>query len=330
MEFKSPYFLLLIPLIVASLYLWQRRFKESAFQFPSSQMIEGIPTGWKARFYQWPQYLRWVALILLIVALSGPRKILDQTLVTSEGIDIVLALDISGSMAAEDFTINGHRQNRLDVIKSVVKEFVDKRYSDRIGLVVFGSRAYTACPLTTDYNWLKENLSRVRLGIVENGTAIGSGISSSLLRLKNSQAKSRIVILLTDGVNNAGRIDPMTAANLARTMGIKIYTIGAGTKGLAPMPVDMFGQMVYQNIPVDLDEDTLRAIAQTTGAQYFRATDTESLRRIYKDIDALEKTKIETKGYRQYQELFWILVLIALGLMALDIILANTVLLKIP
>ena len=330
MEIKSPYFLLLLPLLGLAFYFWRSRRKESSFQFPSMNIIQGSPSGWKPRFYQLPVYLRWTALVLLVVALSGPRKVLDQTIVTSEGIDIVLAVDVSGSMAAEDFSINGQRKNRLDIIKSVVKEFVDKRVSDRIGVVVFGSRAYTVCPLTTDYNWLKENLSRVRLGIVEDGTAIGSGISSSLLRLKDSHAKSRIIILLTDGANNAGRIDPMTAAGMAHAMGVKVYTIGAGTKGLAPMPVNVFGQIVYQNFPVDLEEDPLKKIASITGAQYFRATDTEALREIYKNIDALEKTKIETKGYRQYQELFWVFVFVALGLLALDIILANTVLLKIP
>ncbi|MBF0489962.1 MAG: VWA domain-containing protein [Candidatus Omnitrophica bacterium] len=330
MEIKSPYFLLLLPLLALAFYFWCSRKKDASFQIPSATLAQGAPKGWKARFYRLPVYLRWIALVLLIVALSGPRKFLDETLVTSEGIDIVLALDVSGSMSAEDFMINGQRKNRLDIIKSVVKEFVDKRVSDRIGVVIFGSRAYTVCPLTNDYNWLKANLSRVRLGVIEDGTAIGSGISSSLLRLKDSKAKSRIIILLTDGSNNAGRIDPMTAAEMARTMGVKVYTIGAGTKGLAPMPVQMFGQTVYQNVQVDLQEEPLQKIAQLTGARYFRATDTEALRQIYQNIDALEKTKIETKGYRQYQELFWILVLAALGLVAVDILLANTLLLKLP
>lgn len=330
MEFKTPYLLALLPLLAVTFYLWRSRHKESSFQFPSANMMEGAPKGWKLRCYRLPQYLRWLALVLLIVGLAGPRKVLDETLVTSEGIDIILALDVSGSMAAEDFVINGQRKNRLDIIKSVVKEFIDKRISDRIGLVVFAARAYTACPLTTDYNWLKENLSRVRLGVLEDGTAIGSGISSSLLRLKDSHAKSRIVILLTDGANNAGHIDPLTAAKLAATMGVKVYTIGAGTNGFAPVPVNMFGQIVYQNIAVDIEEEPLKQIAGMTGAKYFRATDTEALRQIYKNIDTLEKTKIETKNYRQYQELFWIFVLGALGLLALDILLANTVLFKIP
>jgi Ca-activated chloride channel family protein len=330
MEFKTPYILVLLPLLAVALYIWRSRRKETSFQFPSTQMLDGGPKGWKARCYRLPHYLRWVALALLIIGLAGPRQILEETLITSEGIDIILALDVSGSMAAEDFVINGQRKNRLNVVKSVVKEFIDQRVSDRIGLVVFAARAYTACPLTTDYNWLKENLSRVNLGVLEDGTAIGSGISSSLLRLKESRAKSRIIILLTDGANNAGRIEPLTAAKLASTMGVKVYTIGAGTNGFAPVPVNMFGQIVYQNIAVDIEEEPLKEIAAMTGAKYFRATDTEGLRQIYKNIDALEKTKIESTNYRQYHELFWICVLAALGLIALDILLSNTLLLKIP
>lgn len=330
MEFKSPYFLVLLIVLPVLFYIFEKRKREASFRFPSTQIVEEIRGSWKAKLYRLPYYLRWVGIALLIVGLAGPRKVLDQTMVTSEGVEIVLAIDISGSMAAEDFVINGRRQNRLEVIKSVVKEFIDKRQSDRLGLVVFGTRAYTVCPLTTDYNWLKENLARVRLGLVEDGTAIGSGIASSILRFKDSHSKSKVVILLTDGVNNAGSLDPLTAANMAKTMGVKIYTIGAGTNGLAPMPVSMFGRVVYQNVQVNIDEKPLKKIAELTRAKYFRATDTDSLRQIYKEIDLLEKTKITTKGYRQYRELFWIFVLGALGLLVLDIILANSLLFKIP
>ncbi len=330
MEFKTPWLLILLIIFPLFVYFQNKRKKESSFRFPSTAIIEDVSKGWKARFYRLPLYLRWLAIFLLIIGLCGPRKVLDQTIVESEGIDIVLSLDVSGSMAAEDFTINGKRLNRLEAIKSVVKEFIDQRASDRLGLIVFGARAYTVCPLTTDYKWLKENLSRVTLGLVEDGTAIGSGIASGILRFKDSHAKSKIVILLTDGVNNAGNIDPLTAANMAKTTGVKIYVIGAGTNGLAPMPVNMFGRKVYQQVQVDLDEEPLKKIAEMTGAKYFRATDTDSLRHIYKDIDALEKTKITTKGYRQYHELFWVFVLGALGLLGLAIILENTFLFKIP
>lgn len=330
MELKSPYFLLLIPLLVITFYYWGRRLTGPSFRFPSNQIAEGIPTSWRIRFFRLPQYFRWLALIFLVIALCGPRKVLDQTVVVSEGIDIVLALDLSGSMAAEDYVINGHHVSRLEVLKSVIKEFIDRRQSDRIGLVVFGSQAYTVCPLTTDYNWLKENLNRLHLGVIEDSTAIGSGIVQSLLRLKDSDAESKIIILLTDGGNNAGRIDPITAGRMAHAKNVKIYTIGAGSNGMAPMPVEMFGQTVYQNIPVDLQEEPLKQIAQITSGKYFRASDTESLKQVYKEIDSMEKTKIYTKGYRKYNEWFWSFILAALGFIALDIILSNTVLMKIP
>lgn len=330
MEFKSPYLLLLIPLAAVILYLMRLRRKEASFFFPSTGILKEAPAGWKVRCWRAPFYFKCLALILVIIALAGPRKVLEQTLVSSEGVDIVLALDISGSMAAEDFVINGQRKNRLEIVKTAVKEFIDERKSDRIGLVVFGARAYTACPLTTDHGWLKENLNRVRLGAVEDGTAIGSGLASSLLRLKSGEAKSKIVVLLTDGANNAGRISPLAAAEIARQMKVKVYTIGAGTNGYAPMPVNMFGRVVYQQVEVNIEEEPLRQIAQITDGQYFRATDTQGLREIYKRIDALEKSKIETRGYRQYQELFWILAVSALIIWMLSLVLESTVFLKIP
>ncbi|MEI7999074.1 MAG: VWA domain-containing protein, partial [Candidatus Omnitrophota bacterium] len=250
MEFKYPFILLLLPVLVVIFYFWRLRFRSSSFQFPSTSIFEGAPGSWKEKACHFPQYLRWLALILLIIALASPRKVLDHAVIYSEGIDIVLTLDISGSMAAEDYVVNGRRISRVEIIKSVVKEFIDKRQSDRMGLVVFGSRAYTVCPLTTDYHWLKENLAQVRLGVIQDQTAIGSGIAQSLLRLKESRAKSRIIILLTDGGNNAGRIDPLAAGKMAKAMGVKVYTVGAGSNGTAPIPVEMFGQIVYQNIPV--------------------------------------------------------------------------------
>ncbi len=250
---------------------------------------------------------------------------------TTEGIDIVLALDCSGSMAAEDFAINGHRRNRLDIIKSVVAGFIDARKSDRLGLVAFGSRAYTVCPLTIDHDWLKQNLQRVALGMIEDGTAIGSGISSSLLRFKDSKAKSKIIVLLTDGVNNAGNIDPLTAARTAKVMGVKIYAIGAGTKGLAPFPVrDVFGNIYYQNVRIDLNEDDLRQIADVSGGKFFRATDTDSLRRTYTEIDRLEKTDIQQTGYKEYRELFGIFIAAFFVLVLTETVLANTLFLKVP
>ncbi len=331
MEFKTPLVLLLIPLVLAAAYFIKRRAKVASFVFSSTDVANKVPGSWKSRFAFIPGALRLALLLLLVIALSGPRKVSLDSKISTEGLDIVLAIDCSGSMAAEDFTINGKRKNRLDVIKGVVAEFIDARPYDRIGLVAFGSRAYTVCPLTMDHAWLKTNLDRVRLGLIEDGTAIGSGISSSVIRLKKSQAKSKIVILLTDGVNNAGKIDPITAAKNAAALKVKVYTIGAGAKGLAPFPVqDMFGRKFYQTVQIDIDEASLTKIADMTQGKYFRATDTESLRNIYKEIDRLEKTKIEQTGYKQYEELFWICVVLGLVLLLIEIILSNTIFLRIP
>ncbi len=234
-------------------------------------------------------------------------------------------------MAAEDFTVGGRRYNRLDVVKDVVREFIAGRGVDRIGLVTFAALAYTVCPLTTDYAWLTTNLERIRLGMITDGTAIGSAVNSSLTRLKNSEAKSKVIILLTDGVNNAGEIDPLTAARAARALGVRIYTIGAGTKGFAPFPArDVFGRKVYQQVRIDIDEKLLEGIAQVTGGKYFRATDTESLRSIYQAIDALEKTRIKQAGYFEYDELFSRVLLVALMALLIELVLSSTVLLKIP
>jgi len=290
-----------------------------------------LGTTWRARWSFLPWVLRALVLVLLVIALASPRKLLTQSKLSSEGIDIVLALDVSGSMSAEDYVINGQRISRLGIIKSTVENFVKQRPDDRIGLIVFGSQAYTVCPLTTDHEWFLENLRQVRIGLIQDATAIGSGISTSLLRLKNSKAKSRIIVLLTDGVNNSGKIQPLDAAKMAQALGIKVYTIGAGTTGVVPFPVtDEFGNKHYEQAQFDLDEDTLKKIAAMTGAEYFRAADTASLRNIYAEIDKLEKIKIDEKGYKQYEPLFVYFVDAALGLLALEIILTNTVFLKIP
>ena len=331
MEFKTPLFLFFIPLILGAMWWINRRRKQENVIFSSTDIVSSLPTTWKLRFGFVPFALRLIAAALICFALAGPRKVLEESKITSEGIDIILALDCSGSMAAEDFKIDGKRWNRFEIIKKVVGEFIDARPNDQLGLVGFAGKAYTVCPLTTDRNWLQANLERMKLGIIEDGTAIGSGIASSISRFKNSKAKSKIIILLTDGVNNAGSIEPLTAAKSAAALGIKVYTIGAGAKGFAPYPVtDMFGRKFYQNIPTDLDEDSLNKIAQSTHAQYFRATDTESLRDIYKAIDKLEKTKIEQVGYKQYQELFGTFVMAAILCLCAETVLINTLFFKIP
>lgn len=275
--------------------------------------------------------LRSLVIILLIIGLARPQAGKEETKITTEGIDIALALDVSGSMLAEDFEIRGERHNRLFVVKDVVEGFVKGRKNDRIGMVVFAGMAYTQCPLTLDYGVFLQFLKKVEIGMIEDGTAIGSAIGTCVNRLRESDAKSKVIILLTDGRNNAGEIDPLTAAEIAKTLKMKIYTIGAGTKGLAPFPTtDFFGNKVLKPVKVDVDDKILTEIAKMTGGMYFRATDTESLKEIYAEIDALEKTKVEVKQYTEYKELSPYFTLPAFGLFVLEIILANTRFRKIP
>lgn len=331
MQFKDPWILIIIPLVVLFFGMIARKNRSPGLRFPTTDLFKGIQSSWKIKFRFIPTVLRFLAVILFLIALAGPRKFLQEATHKTQGIEIVLALDCSGSMAAEDFKINGQRQNRLAIIKDVVKEFVAKRTNDRLALIAFAGLAYTACPLSTDYDWLAANLDRIQLGILEDGTAIGSAINSSLNRLKSSKAKTKIIILLTDGMNNAGKIDPLSAAKIAQSMKVKIYTIGAGSKGYVPFPVeDILGRRFYQNVQLDLDEDTLKEIARLTGGRYFRATDTESLRYIYEEIDSLEKAPIEETGYREYKELFvWFLTGGILCLI-LEVFLSNTIFMRIP
>lgn len=333
MIFKDPWIILFIPLVLGIIFFLRRTQKAVHFIFSSVESAAALTPTWKVRFQQIPYGLRLLAIVLFMAALAGPRSVLKETVHTTEGIDIVLTIDASFSMLAEDFKIKERITNRFDVVKNVVQEFIEQRTSDRIGLVIFGARAYTVSPLTTDYSWLFTNLDRIKLGMIDgSATAVGSAIVSSAGRLKDSQAQSRIMILLTDGESNAGKITPLEAANVARSLGIKIYTIGAGTDGYARTPVgqDPWGRMFYQQEKVTIDEETLRKVAGITGGKYFRATDTESLRDIYKEIDSLEKTKIEETGYMEYEELFIYFLTAALLIIGVETILTNTVFLKVP
>lgn len=331
MIFKDAWILLFLPAVIVAAYVLRKRENFANIRFSAQELLQGFRPTLKVRLARYLVYLRAAVIALFIVSLARPCLPLEQTPVSSEGIDIVLTVDCSGSMLAEDFKLGARRQNRLEIVKQVVREFIQGRNSDRIGLVAFAGRAYTVCPLTLDYSWLIENLQRVQIGMIEDGTAVGSAISSSLNRLKDVPAKSKVIILLTDGVNNAGKIAPLTAADTAKALGVKIYTIGAGTKGPVPYPVkDFFGQTVYQQVQIDVDEDMLKQAAEKTNGKYFRATDTESLRRIYQEIDALEKRRVEEKGYQEYQELFARFLLPAIALLLLEVILANTVLRRIP
>jgi len=332
MHFNNPWAFILLPVVLILFVIIALRKQElPSFRFSTVELVRDIRPTMKIALHKGMMLFRVAALILIVAALSRPQQMLEESKITSEGIDIVLALDTSTSMLAEDFKLAGERVNRLEVVKNVVSDFISNRHSDRIGIVAFASRAYTVSPLTLDYGWLMQNLDRVKIGMIEDGTAIGSGMSSALNRLKDTEAKEKVIILLTDGRNNAGKISPLTAAEAAGALNIKIYTIGAGTKGLAPYPAeDFFGNKIYRQVKIEIDEEALQMIAQKTGARYFRATDTESLREIYEEIDKLEKTTIEEKGYTEYRELFHMFLIPGLILLMLEIILKNTVLRRIP
>jgi Ca-activated chloride channel family protein len=330
MNFQDPQLLILLPLALILIF-YARRKSSPGLRFSSGEFLKNLKPTFKITLSRNILFLRALALCLMILALARPQSPIEESKIQTEGIDIVLAIDCSTSMLAEDFKLGGKRQNRLEVVKGVVSEFIRGRQNDRMGIVAFAARAYTVCPLTLDYGWLLQNLERIKIGMIEDGTAIGSGIGSSLNRLKDTKAKGKVVILLTDGRNNAGKLAPLTAAEAARALGVKIYTIGVGTKGLAPYPIkDFFGNTVYQPIRIDIDEDTLIKIAAKTNAKYFRATDTESLRKIYEEIDRLEKTPIEEKGYLEYKELFGLFLIPGLILLFSEVILGNTVLRRLP
>jgi len=276
--------------------------------------------------------LRWLALALCIVAMAQPRLTRSERQVKASGIDIVVAIDLSGSMISEDFEIGRERVNRLNMAKDVLRKFIEKRPGDRIGLVAFATDAYIVAPPTLDHDFLLRNLSRLELGTIDDSqTAIGSGLSTALNRLRELKSKSKIVILMTDGQNNAGKVPPLTVAEAAQTLHVKVYTIGVGTRGEAPVPqVDMFGRRSYRMMPVDIDEKTLQSIAQMTDGKYFRADNAQRFQAIYSEIDKLEKTESEVKKFTEFRELFPWLILPGLGLLLAEIVLRETVLRRLP
>ncbi len=331
MTFTHPYFLLLLSLLPVLAWLQGKRGQNSAFLYSSVQLVKPISGLSRSRAGRILLLLRWFSLALFVIALAQPRLIKGESSSRASGIDIVIALDLSSSMASEDFELNHHRANRLAIAKDVLQKFISQRPADRIGLVAFAGRAYVASPLTFDHDFLLQNLERLQLGMIEDRTAIGSGLTSSLNRLCDLQSKSKIVILMTDGQNNAGKVPPLTAADVAQTLKVKVYTIGVGTRGTAPYPVvDQFGRKGYQQMPVDIDEETLTKVAERTGGKYFRADNSENLRKIYAEIDRLEKTDFEVKKYQQYEELFGWVILAGLFVLLLEIILSQTVWRKLP
>ncbi len=328
-RFASPEFLLLLLVVPVLIYFHLKKGTRQAATLRYSN-LELVKSAGKSR---WNSYrhllfgLRVLAVTLLIVALARPQSGSTHQEVTAEGIDIMLAMDLSSSMLAEDFK----PKNRLEAAKLVAEEFVKGRKNDRIGLVVFARDSYTQCPLTLDYGILLKFIKDVKIGIIDDGTAIGMALANCVNRLRDSKAKSKVIILLTDGRNNAGELDPLTAAQVAKAMGIRIYTIGAGTRGSALYPVqDPFFGKRYVRMPVEIDENLLKQIASITGGKYFRATDTNSLREIYKEIGKLEKTKIHIKEYTKYKELFVNFLILAFIFLGIEVILANTKFRKLP
>lgn len=331
-RFASPWFLtllLLIPLIAAWRLLAKKQTQPSTLRYADIRFTHKLSRSWRLYLYPLLPILRLLTISLIIIAVARPQTGQSREIIKGEGVDIALAVDISGSMAALDF----EPQNRLEATKQVIGDFVAERTYDRIGLVVFASEAFNQTPPTIDHSALLGMVNQVRLSTdlgIESGTAIGLGLANAANMLKDSTAKSKIVILLTDGVNNAGlQIDPLTAAEAAKSLGIRVYTIGAGRPGQVRMPGrDIFGQAIYQES--EIDEETLQQIADITGGLYFRAENTTGLQQIYNEINTLEKSQVEIRTYTRYQELAIWLLTPALLLFLLEMLLKHTLLRKIP
>jgi Ca-activated chloride channel homolog len=329
MDFRAPWMLLLALLIPLALWLRERR-PRPAFPFTSAPVLRHLPATWAVRGRWILPALFALGLACLVVALARPRKGLDESRVHTEVVDIVLLVDVSTSMRALDFSTRAEELNRLDAAKRVIREFVDHRSEDRIAAVAFAALPYAASPLTLDHGWLLERIETLKTGMVEDGTAIGDAIASAVNRLRESEALSKVIVLLTDGVNNAGSLSPLDAAQAAKALDIKIYTIGAGTdRGWAPYPnAGLFGST--GRVPVEIDEATLKRIADVTGARYFRATDLEELQDVYRAIDEMEKTEIDVEEYTRYEERFMPWVAAAILFLSLEPLLAATRLGRIP
>lgn len=314
-SFAQPYFLVLL-LLLPVWWWWQNKRKTASFRLTSISALSRQPKSNKAKLRFLLPLLSTLALAALIIALARPQSSNLNETVESEGIDIVISLDISGSMLAEDF-----KPNRIEAAKSLAADFIDDRPTDRIGLVIFAGESFTQCPVTIDHRVLKEQLNAVKPGLLIDGTAIGMGLATGVDRLRQTTGKSKVLILLTDGVNNTGLIDPQTALELAKTYGVRVYTVGIGTIGQALYPVQTPFGIEKQMAEVQIDEPLLKQIAAQTGGKYYRATGNESLRKVYAEIDQLEKVKIETSSFRQYKELFLPLALFALICIGLELLL---------
>ena len=338
LTFARPWLLLLLLTIPLLAYLRGKRGPSAALTFSSTATLRAIGKQSVSRAGRLLRALIFLSLALFVVALARPQLGKSLTQVEASGIDIMLVLDVSGSMYTKDFMIGGDRATRLDAIKEVTRKFIESRPNDRIGIIAFAGRPYVVSPMTLDHDWLMQNLERVRVGLVEDGTAIGSAMASAANRLNDKHSKSRVIVLLTDGENNAGKISPNTAAEAVKALRIHFYAIGAGINGIAPAPIftqrgpmtDMLGNLVYQNQRVEFNEAGLREVAKIADGQFFRATDTKSLEEIYSDIDKLEKSTVAVKKYQEYRDLFSVCIASGAGLLVAQLLLSQTIWKKLP
>lgn len=325
-DFANPEFFwlgLLLPLMIAW-YIIKNNSRQAAFKVSSIKNFKGM-SSWKNIFRHTPFILRLLALACIIIALARPQTSAEEQQAEGEGVDIILCIDVSGSMTAQDFT-----PNRMEAAKKVAEDFVSKRLTDRIGIVIFSGESFTQCPLTTDKAVLQSAIENIRNGLLEDGTAIGDGLSTSVDRLRSSKSKSKIVILLTDGENNGGLIGPTNAKEIAKAFGVKVYAIGVGTEGYAPFPIKTDLGVIIQQQKVTIDEKLLKQISGETGGKYFRAKDNKSLESIYQEIDRLEKSKVEISKLTRYTEKFFPFIMIALALLLLEFLLRFTIFKKFP
>jgi Ca-activated chloride channel family protein len=340
LSFANPWLLLLLLAIPLLAYLRGHRGPAAAVVFSSTATIRALGKSSAARAGKLLRTLLLISLAAFTIALARPRLGKSMTEVQASGIDIMVVLDVSGSMLTKDFTVGGESATRIDAIREVTRKFIEGRPNDRIGIIAFAGRPYVVSPMTLDHDWLLQNLERVRIGLVEDGTAIGSAIASAANRLNDKKSKSRVLVLLTDGENNAGKIPPNTAAEAARALKIHLYAVGAGINGVAPAPVfngrtgkpmtDMFGNVLYQNQRVQFNEAGLKEVCKIADGQFFRATDTKSLEQIFTDIDKLEKTTVSVKKYQQYRDLFPACIMAGCGLLIAQLVLSQTIWKKLP
>ena len=340
LTFAQPWWLLLLVGIPLLAYWRGKMGPAAALTFSSTAALRSLGKTSAARAGQFLRALLLLSLASFAVAMARPQLGKTLTQVEASGIDIMVVLDVSGSMLTKDFTIGGDSATRIDAIREVTRKFIEGRPNDRIGIIAFAGRPYVVSPMTLDHDWLLKNLERIKIGLVEDGTAIGSGIAAAANRLNDKRSKSRVIVLLTDGENNTGKIPPNTAAEAVKALKIHFYAIGAGINGIAPTPVfnpqngkpltDMFGNVVYQNQRVHFNEAGLKEVAKIADGQFYRATDTKSLEQIFGDIDKLEKTTVSVKKYQQYRDLFPACIMTGLGLLLAQLLLSQTIWKKLP